>query len=230
MKQNGEDIIVQGDTVNNDTFYLLEEGSVDVYITKKGEEETKVHTYKPGDSFGELAIMYNAPRAATCRVSGEAKLWVLDRLSFKIIVVAASMQKREKYQNFLSQVEILSSLNEMEVMTLADSLAEETFQDQSIIMTQGEEGNHFYIILDGTAEISKTDSAGVSQHLGTRTVGDYFGEIALMSSKPRQATIKAVGVLKLLVIDRSTFVRVLGSLEDIMQRNMGLYSKVAASI
>ena len=46
--------------------------------------------------------------------------------------------------------------------------------------------------------------------------GSYFGEIALLSTKPRQATVKAVGRLKVLAIDRATFTRVLGSLEDRM--------------
>ena len=91
VKHPGENVIVQGDI--GDTFYLLEDGSVDVYIKKGGADEAKVHTYKPGDSFGELAIMYNAPRAATCRVATEATLWALDRVSFKVIVVAAAMQK-----------------------------------------------------------------------------------------------------------------------------------------
>lgn len=127
-KQPGEDIIVQGDI--GDVFYLLEEGAVDVYIKKKGTtDELKVHTYKPGDAFGELAIMYNAPRAATCRAQTECKLWALDRVSFKVIVVAAAMQKRELYVSFLQQVPILSSMTEMEVMTMADSLVEETYED-----------------------------------------------------------------------------------------------------
>ena len=39
-------------------FYLMEDGAVDVYIKKGDAEEMKVHTYKPGDAFGELAIMY----------------------------------------------------------------------------------------------------------------------------------------------------------------------------
>ena len=73
MKQPGEDIIVQGDI--GDVFYLLEDGAVDVYVKKGGGDNTKVHTYKPGDGFGELAIMYNAPRAATCRAATESKLW-----------------------------------------------------------------------------------------------------------------------------------------------------------
>eukprot|EP00595_Chromulina_sp_UTEXLB2642_P000840 CAMPEP_0196765830 /NCGR_PEP_ID=MMETSP1095-20130614/13838_1 /TAXON_ID=96789 ORGANISM="Chromulina nebulosa, Strain UTEXLB2642" /NCGR_SAMPLE_ID=MMETSP1095 /ASSEMBLY_ACC=CAM_ASM_000446 /LENGTH=183 /DNA_ID=CAMNT_0042124805 /DNA_START=140 /DNA_END=688 /DNA_ORIENTATION=+ len=63
------DIIIQGDI--GDIFYLIESGSVDVYVEKQG----LVHTYIAGDSFGELAIMYNTPRAATCRAKTNCKLW-----------------------------------------------------------------------------------------------------------------------------------------------------------
>lgn len=77
-----------------------------------------------------------------------------------MIVVAAAMQKREKYKNFLSNVPILESLTEMEVMTLADSLAEESYSDGSEICKQGDEGNYFYIILQGTAACFQVDAAG----------------------------------------------------------------------
>ena len=48
-------------------------------------------------------------------------------LILQVIVVAAAMQKREKYQRFLTQVPLLETLSEFEIMTLADSLAEETY-------------------------------------------------------------------------------------------------------
>jgi cAMP-dependent protein kinase regulator len=225
IKNPGEDVIVQGDI--GDTFYLLEDGTVDVYIKKGGNPEVKVHTYKPGDAFGELAIMYNAPRAATCRVNSQAKLWALDRVSFKVIVVAAAMQKRETYKNFLQQVPILESLTEMEVLTLADSLAEETYQDGAVICSQGDEGNYFYIIKEGAAECFQADSAGGEKLVASLNEGHYFGEIALLTSKPRQATVKAKGTLKVLAIDRATFTRVFGSMENIMKRNMEQYIKYA---
>ena len=225
VKPVGEDVIVQGEI--GDIFYLLEEGAVDVYIKKGGGPEMKVHTYKPGDAFGELAIMYNAPRAATCRVSAESKLWALDRVSFKVIVVAAAMQKRETYKNFLGQVPILESLTEMEVLTLADSLAEETYQDGATICTQGDEGNYFYIIKEGAAECFQADAAGGNKLVASLSQGHYFGEIALLTSKPRQATVKAKGLLKVLAIDRATFNRVFGSMDVIMKRNMEQYIKYA---
>lgn len=227
IKQPGEDVIVQGEL--GDVFYLLEEGAVDVYISKGGNPEIKVHTYKPGDAFGELAIMYNAPRAATCRAQTEAKLWALDRVSFKCIVVAAAMQKREMYKGFLGNVPILSSLNEMEVMTLADSLAEEKYADGDFICKQGDEGNFFYIIKEGEA-VCSIDKEGVDTEVARLTSGQVFGEIALLTAKPRQATVKAAGELKVLAIDRATFTRVMGPLDTIMQRNIEEYEKLNASL
>jgi cAMP-dependent protein kinase regulator len=226
IKQEGEDVITQGDI--GDVFYLLEDGTVDVYVKKKGADEIKVHTYKPGDAFGELAIMYNAPRAATCRVKTEAKLWALDRVSFKVIVVAAAMQKRETYKSFLSQVSLLESLTEMEILTLADSLAEEKYEDGAVICTQGDEGNFFYIVKEGNAVCYQADAAGDQKVVASLSTGNYFGEIALLTSKPRQATVKAKGALTVLAIDRATFTRVLGSMEEIMKRNMEQYTKYAA--
>ncbi len=215
-KSAGEDIIVQGE--NGETFYLLQSGSVDVYI-KKGDEEIKVHSYKPGDSFGELAIMYNAPRAATCRASEDCVIWSLDRLSFKVIVVAAAMLKRELYQGFLEKVPILSTCNAMEIQTLADSLSEETYEDGAAVCTEGDEGNFFYIIKEGIAQCFKGTEMVAELKNGT-----YFGEIALITSKPRQATVKASGILKVLALDRATFTRVLGAMEEVLKRDMAKYS------
>lgn len=226
-KGPGEDVITQGDI--GDVFYLLESGEVDVYVKKGDADELKVHTYKPGDAFGELAIMYNAPRAATCRASTDCKLWALDRVSFKVIVVAATMIKREMYEGFLEKVPILESLNPGERQTLADALAEEKYADGATICTQGEEGNYFYIVKEGEAVCSVVDGEGNSKDVATLTEGNYFGEIALMTAKPRQATVKARGNLVALALDRATFTRVLGNLDEIMKRNIDQYTKYTAS-
>lgn len=196
FKSAGQDIIVQGDI--GDEFYLLEEGLVDVYVKKKDGPEIKVHTYKHGDAFGELAILYNTPRAATCRAQIDCKLWTLDRVSFKAIVVAAAMHKREMYQAFLQQVTILQSMSPLEIMTLADCLAEEKFADGDIICRQGDRGDYFYIIRDGHAVCWQSDGTGREGIVGELSKGNYFGEIALLTTKPRQATVKAVRTIECL--------------------------------
>ena len=58
----GQDVITQGDV--GDNFYVADSGEYAVHL--KGVEQ-HVHTYQEGASFGELALMYNCPRAATVR-------------------------------------------------------------------------------------------------------------------------------------------------------------------
>lgn len=221
MKEDGDDIIVEGDI--GDVFYLIEEGNVDVYVNKV--PDTIVHTYKSGDSFGELAIMYNAPRAATCRAKGPVKLWALDRVSFKVIVVAAAMQKREKFVGFLKQVPLLEDLTEMELMTMADSMAEEKYNSGDTICTQGDVGNYFYIVHEGKAICKQKDAEGVFQVVAELSSGNYFGEIALLTEQTRQATVVADGALKVLALDKATFTRVMGPMDGRLKQNMSNYNK-----
>lgn len=226
LKGAGEVIIQQGDT--GDVFYLLEEGLVDIFVSKQQQPAVKVHTLTAGNSFGELALMYNAPRAATCRAQSACKLWTLDRVSFKVIVVAAAMQKREAYSSFLRQVSILSTLSEMEINVLADCLREEQYNAGAVVFNQGEAGEHFYIIKQGAISCTQKDSNGADKVVASLSAGDYFGEIALLNSSPRQATVTAREAAVLLSVDKSTFVRIMGPLEELLKRNMAQYAKFSA--
>ena len=60
----GDTVIKQGD--DGDTLFLVEEGAYKcARVMAKGQEPTYLKTYHPGEAFGELALLYNAPRAAS---------------------------------------------------------------------------------------------------------------------------------------------------------------------
>lgn len=128
QKKAGDVIITQGD--DGDNFYLLEEGALT--CTKKfnpsDEKETFLKEYVPGESFGELALLYNAPRAATIVCKTDATLWSLERNTFNAIIKTAVQKKREKYDDFLENVEILKCMQKYERTKLADAFKEEWFE------------------------------------------------------------------------------------------------------
>jgi CRP-like cAMP-binding protein len=68
-------------------------------------------------------------------------------------------------------------------------------------------GSSFFIIKQGTATCIQADPHGNQQEVAQLTTGDYFGEIALLASKPRQGTVKATeknGTLKYVPHARAT--------------------------
>ena len=102
----GDYVIKEGDA--GAVLFVIEEGELDCFkVLNPGAEPTKLKTYTPGEAFGELALLYNAPRAATIKAKTNAHCWVLDRNTFNHIVKDASQRKRDQYENFLSEVPIL---------------------------------------------------------------------------------------------------------------------------
>ena len=63
--------------------------------------------------------------------------------------MGSTMRKRKMYEELLGKVSILSSLDHWERMTIADSLVSATFEDETVIMRQGDVGEDFFIIVEG---------------------------------------------------------------------------------
>lgn len=81
-------------------MYVVDEGKLDCTKRFKKDDptETYLKTYEPGESFGELALLYNAPRAASIKANTDSILWALDRETFNAIVKDSAMKKRQNYE------------------------------------------------------------------------------------------------------------------------------------
>ena len=222
----GECVIKQGD--KGDCLYIVESGQLDCSkVFKKGEKDTYIKTYQPGDSFGELALLYNAPRAATIKAKVKCVLWVLDRETFNNIVKDSAQKKREKYENVLKKVDILSTIDPYERMQICDAVKTETFKKRDYIIKEGELGDIFYILEEGECIATKYLEPGKpAKEIKRYKCGEYFGERALIKGEPRYANIEVVSnYAKVLSLDRASFKRLLGPIEPLLKRNIEKYTK-----
>lgn len=91
------------------------------------------------------------------------------------------------HEEFLGRVPIFANCTPEEIDAISDVAQESGFQAGQIIVTQGTPGQAFYLILSGRVEIIRD-----GQSLGAFGPGDFFGEMSLLDSAPRSATIKAL--------------------------------------
>jgi len=187
----------------------VENGQVEFYVN--GE---KVNTSGSGSSFGELALMYNSPRAATVVAATDCNLWCLDRLTFRKILLGGSFKKRLMYDEFLKNLPLLSKLSTYDRAKLADALNTEFYNKGDVIIKEGDIGENFYFIEYGSALVLKES---VEKPLTTLTKGSYFGEIALLNDLPRQATVMANEDTKVVTLGKSGFQRLLGPCVDVLK-------------
>ncbi|NXP69807.1 KAP0 kinase, partial [Ramphastos sulfuratus] len=225
----GETVIQQGKALlsfhfsslgdEGDNFYVVDQGEMDVYVNS--EWATSVGE---GGSFGELALIYGTPRAATVKAKTNVKLWGIDRDSYRRILMAKS-KKSECPEKLTVVMNSAESLDKWERLTVADALEPVQFEDGQKIVVQGEPGDEFFIILEGTAAVLQRRSENEEfVEVGRLGPSDYFGEIALLMNRPRAATVVARGLLKCVKLDRPRFERVLGPCSDILKRNIQQYN------
>lgn len=216
----GDHVIDQGD--DGDNFYVIDRGEYDIFVN-----DNKVGAYKDSGSFGELALMYNTPRAATIVATTEGILWALDRVSFRRIVLKNAAKKRRMYEMLLDQVSIFKSLEPYERMNLADALVARTYEDGECIIAQGDGADGCYFIEGGQCRIAmkSEDNPDEEKEVAIYNQGQYFGELALLTNKPRAASVYAVGEVRCAFLDVAAFERLLGPCMDIMKRNIEHYEQ-----
>mmetsp|Transcript_2317 Transcript_2317/g.5349 ORF Transcript_2317/g.5349 Transcript_2317/m.5349 type:complete len:1111 (-) Transcript_2317:279-3611(-) len=221
----GDTIIKQGE--HGDNFYVVDKGEYDCFLHQEGsDEERKVHTYvaRAGNvgnpSFGELALMYSKPRAASVIAKTDGRLWALGRKTFRRVLIK---RPNKELIRVLRSVKIFETLGKGQLQRLADHLSEVTFKDNDTIIKQGDMGDIMYIIKEGGVRCLISDSAVIDPKVGKEVMrlqaGSYFGERALLNREPRAASVLAVGKTVCFHISKDSFEQVLGPLSDIIARH-----------
>ena len=113
---------------------------------------------------------------------------------------------------FLKCVDLFQDLDDTEVAALIVKAKEERHEDKSFIFKEREMGDAMFVVLDGTVKIVKMVAGSKFKTLIAMGVGDFFGEMALLSDEPRSATIIAEE-------DTDCFVLFKGHFKHLVERN-----------
>ena len=191
-------------------FYIISSGSAEVCKNNK-----RVNVLVEGDSIGDSALINNIPIQVNITTLEHCYLWGMDRVTFRMTVQAVNSANYDQNKSFIDSVPIFNALNKTQKELLLSSLSIGRYVDEQQIVVEGEPGDLFYIIKEGSV-ICK--SKGIV--LRTLGCGEYFGEQAMLYGTPRTATVIAVGDVKCLIISGCELTQALGNqLSQIIYRN-----------
>jgi serine/threonine protein phosphatase PrpC/CRP-like cAMP-binding protein len=235
----GEWVIKQGSV--GDRFYIIDEGNFEVRIVGDGEVDdgtggALIHVYEGSITkhlhpcFGELALMYSAPRSASIIARSDGNLWGLHRSAFRQ-VLAQSQGTRKELTKTVASVAIFKGLDEEELKKLASAFDEIAFGRGENIVEQGHFGDSMFVITSGSCgkfylmrleKILYSEAQhlmsfslflfvitelvrlikGVPRNL-TLKAGDYFGHEVMVDKQKYAATVVSLQTMTGWRIDRT---------------------------
>jgi CRP-like cAMP-binding protein/serine/threonine protein phosphatase PrpC len=158
----GKAVIKQGD--EGDLFYVVSSGDYDVRLLNQDAPAAKdagygdvVHSYEGTGSFGELALMYAKPRAASVVARTDGMLWALDRQAFRYILMGNSTQAVVKA---LRRVPVLKQLPVASLRTLAGAMEERSYEKGEKIIAQGSPCSELFLVSAGSVQCTAGNADG----------------------------------------------------------------------
>jgi CRP/FNR family transcriptional regulator, cyclic AMP receptor protein len=100
----------------------------------------------------------------------------------------------------LKDIPFFSGLSKRELATVAQLTDDVDVEAGAVLARQGDFGQEFFVIIDGTAEVLRGD-----EPIAELGPGEFFGEMALIDEERRTATVRALSPMKLLVMSRNSF-------------------------
>jgi cGMP-dependent protein kinase 1 len=134
-------------------LYILESGDVEVTIGGNF-----IRNMGPGSLFGELALIYNAPRSASIKCTNDCVFWVLSRTNYQGILNMT--QTHDVTQRLMDCPEISNDLGYVGRSKLLKSLKMQTYEKDEVIYEQGCVMDNVMLIESGSAMITCGDSSG----------------------------------------------------------------------
>jgi CRP-like cAMP-binding protein len=212
--QRGENVFEAGD-LDDDTVYLLD-GEL-----KCNYPDGRSVSHIASAPHGRYSLNDAIPRRFTAKVvSGKARVMRLDRRYLEKLITWDQLSRDENYRHFggapggnnwvfrLLRAPAFARLPTGNIEKMFQMFEPVTVKPSEIVMREGDAPDYFYVVREGTASVSKYLD-GAPQVVAYLREGDTFGEDALLSNLPRNATVRMMQGGQLMRLSREAFEAVL---------------------
>jgi CRP-like cAMP-binding protein len=121
--------------------------------------------------------------------------------------------RRESKVDLISHVPLFAKCSKKELRLIASLADEIDFDEGKVLIQEGRLGREFFVLVEGRVDVSRKGSS-----IDTMQSGDFFGEVALVSDAPRNATVTAITPIVVLVITERDFRRLLAESPEIQRK------------
>jgi CRP/FNR family cyclic AMP-dependent transcriptional regulator len=123
----------------------------------------------------------------------------------------------------LDKISLFSELSASDIEAVTKLAVTRNFPKSTMIICEGDQSDSLYVILSGKVKVFLSDEEGKEVTLNIQGEDEYFGELALLDSSPRSASVVTLEKTRLAVISKSSF-------EECMEKNPGISLKVSRGL
>jgi len=200
--QAGQEVHVLGEAGTH--FFIVQTGD---FVS--GFEGSEARMFRPGDSFGEIALIHDVRRWATCKCVSGGCLWGVERQPFLQVMMQTARRSFDENLKLVDRVKLFYFLKDAEKRELCKHLVVQVFAPGASVMTQDDSSVNadcVYVLKSGSLAVSID-----GRQVRTLGVGDYCGERHLLYNEPRSATVMATVHSMLLRFSKTLLQKVLGT-------------------
>ncbi|MCA9670900.1 MAG: cyclic nucleotide-binding domain-containing protein [Myxococcales bacterium] len=208
--QPGALVLREGD--EGDSLMLVAAGKLEVL---KADEtgHIKLAVLEAGSFFGEFGLLTDQRRHASVRCLEECELLELRKEVLADLIrehpsIAQTLRRfyRERVlEMVMATSTIFQAVSPTERERVLSRFTTRRFMGSEVIVREGGESSSFYVVLIGEVVVTCRNEEGDDVEVGRLKEGDYFGEMSLISGYPAEATVRALRMTEVLVLDTRDF-------------------------
>lgn len=203
----------------SDAMYVVVRGALRATVLNAQHSEVLVGQIGPGEPVGEMQILSGGTRTATVTATIETELARVPRRAVERLARDAPHAmhqlvdaiRRRARRNQLAAIlpSLFGALDEPMLREIEARVTWMALPRGGTLFEEGEPGEHAYILVSGRLQASVRDRAGGEKMVGEVVRGEMVGEMAIFTSEPRSARVRALRDSELVSLDRAALGRLI---------------------